>query len=240
MKKVVLAAIILTVATSCKKNGVFCYNGNGNIITEQRQTGSFDEIELSMAADVYITQSSSYSVSVTASENLMSVIKTDIHGNTLCIETKSNKCIKHNEEIDIYVTMPDIHKIKLSGSGNINCTSALNVNEIALNISGSGNIQLDSLTAENCDMTISGSGNIDLNGLGSGSKQKINISGSGGVNSLNHAFSDVDITISGSGSASVWATNNLKTNISGSGDVFYKGNPIISSSNSGSGTVRPY
>lgn len=240
MKKIILAAVILSAVTSCKKNGVFCYNGNGNIITEQRQVSSFDEIELSMDADVYITQSSSYSVSVTASENLMSVIKTDVHGNTLCIETKSNKCIKHNEDIDVYVSLPDITKIKLSGSGNIYASTALNVNDIALNISGSGNIRLDSLTAVNCDMTISGSGNMELKGVGSGAKQKINISGSGGINSLNHAFEDVDITISGSGSASVWAAANLKTNISGSGDVIYKGNPIVSSSNSGSGTVRPY
>lgn len=240
MRKLILAAIILTAATSCKKNGIFCYNGNGNIITEQRQPGSFDEIELSMYANVHITQASTYSVSVTASENLMDIIKTDVHGNTLCIETKSNKCIGHHDDIDVFVTMPVIRKVKISGSGNITCQSAINVNEIELIISGSGNISMDSLTAVTCDMTISGSGDIEINGVGAGTSQKINISGSGSVNTLNHAFDDVDVNISGSGSASVWVTNSLKTNISGSGDVVYKGNPIITSSNSGSGSVRPY
>lgn len=240
MKKIILAAFILSVATSCEKNGVFCYNGNGNIITEQRQPGSFDEIELSMAADVHITQASTYSVSVTASENLMEIIKTEVNGSTLCIETKSNKCIKHNEDIDVHVSMPDISKIKLSGSGNITCPSALNVNDLELIISGSGNITLDSLIAANCDMSISGSGSMFLKGTGTGNNQKINISGSGSVNSLNHAFNDVDVSISGSGSASVWALSTLKTNISGSGDVIYKGNPIITSSSSGSGSVHPY
>lgn len=240
MKKIIFAAIILSAATACKKNGVFCYNGNGNIITEQRQVSSFDEIELSIGADVQIKQASTYSVSVTTSENLMSIIKTEVNGNTLCIETKSNKCIRHSDEIDVYVTMPDISKIKLSGSGNITCASAINVNEIDLTISGSGNIILDSLMASTCNMTISGSGNMELNGVGAGSNQKINISGSGNINSLNHTFNVVDVSISGSGSASVWATSTLKTNISGSGDVIYKGNPIVTSSNSGSGTVRPY
>jgi hypothetical protein len=239
MKNLILAAVVLSVATGCEKNGVFCYNGNGNIITEQRQIDSFDEIELSMDADVHLTQSSSYSVSVTASENLMNVIKTEVHGSTLCIETKSNKCI-HDGDIDVYVTMPDLSKIKLSGSGNINCATPFNTNNLELTISGSGNINMDSLSAVNCFMNISGSGNMQLNGASSGQHQEIKISGSGNVNTLNHSFNSVDVSISGSGSASVWAVSDLKTNISGSGDVIYKGNPIITSSNSGSGSVRPY
>src|SRR5688572_10778603 len=102
-----ISGLLLISLASCEKNGLVCYHGNGNSITEQRTTDHFDGIDLRICADVHVEQSSTYSVSITASENLMDVIKTEVHGTTLCIDTKKNKCINGNDDIDVYVTMPE-------------------------------------------------------------------------------------------------------------------------------------
>lgn len=241
MKTTILfSGILLIGLVSCEKNGIVCYNGNGNIITEQRTTDHFDGIDLRISADVHVEQSSTYSVSITTSENLMSVIRTEVHGTTLCIDTKNNKCIRGNDDIDVYVTMPELIKLDISGSGDIVSKNNFNAPNLDLNISGSGNITMDSLQTTNVEMKISGSGNIKLAGTQIASSQKIKISGSGDINTLNLPANECDVTISGSGKAQVWAISKLNADISGSGDVIYKGNPIITSSTSGSGDVRPY
>lgn len=241
MKPTILFSGMLLIGfISCEKNGLICYNGNGNIVTEQRTTEHFDGIDLRICADVHVEQSSTYSVSITASENLMEIIKTEVHGTTLCIDSKKNKCISGDDNIDIYVTTPELIKLDISGSGDIVSKNNFTTSDLDINISGSGNITIDSLQTNNCSINISGSGNIKLAGSQTASSQKIRISGSGDVNTLNLPANDCDVTISGSGKAQVWAINKLNAEISGSGDVIYKGNPLVTASSSGSGNVRPY
>lgn len=234
------SGLLLIGLTACKKNGLVCYHGNGNSITEQRTTGHFDAIDLRISADVHVEQSATYSVSVTASENLMDIIKTEVHGTTLCIDTKKNKCINGNDDIDVYVTMPELRKLDISGSGDIESKNKFNAPDLEMHISGSGNIEMDSLNTTDYSISISGSGNVRLAGTQTATSQTIHISGSGDVNTLDLATDNCDIHISGSGKAQVWAVAKLTAEISGSGDVIYKGTPLVSSSTSGSGSVRPY
>ncbi|MBI3133461.1 MAG: DUF2807 domain-containing protein [Bacteroidetes bacterium] len=241
MKSTLLfSGILLIGLTSCKKNGFVCYHPNGNIITEQRTTDHFDGIDLRIGADVYVEQSATYSVSITASENLMAIIKTEVHGTTLCIDTKKNKCINGDDDIAVYITAPELRKLEISGSGDIISKTNFIASDLEMNISGSGNITLDSLQTTNYAINISGSGNVKLAGAQTATSQITHISGSGDINTLNLPTSNCDIHISGSGKAQVWAISTLKADISGSGDVIYKGNPVITASASGSGEVRPY
>lgn len=232
--------ILLILLSSCKKNGLICYHGNNNIVTEQRTTDHFDGVELRISGNVHVEQSASYSVSVTASENLQEIIRTEVHGTTLCIDTKNNTCINGKKEIEIYVTTPELKKLAISGSGDITSKNNFVAPDLELNISGSGNIYLDSLQTTDYSIHISGSGNVKLAGSSTAQSQFIKISGSGSVDAFNLPTNECDINISGSGKAQIWAVTKLTASISGSGDVIYKGTPLVTSSSSGSGTVRPY
>jgi hypothetical protein len=233
-----IAAVSLV---SCEKDGsFFCTSGNGNIITEQRNITGFDGIELSIYADVHIEQSASFSVSVTASENLMSIIDTKVQGSTLKIGTKGNKCINGKDDIDIFITLPDLKKLGISGSGNITSENAITTSSLDISISGSGNIDIADLNTDECTIDISGSGNVKLAGSQAASEQEIHISGSGDINTLDLMTAETEVHISGSGKAQVYCTSKLDAAISGSGDVIYKGTPIITAFSSGSGSVRPY
>lgn len=241
MKSTFLFSGLLFVGlVSCKKNGLVCYHGNGNKVTEQRSIEHFDAIDLRICADVHVEQSSSYSVSVTASENLMSIIETEVHGTTLCIDTKKNKCINGDDDIDIFVTTPELRKLEVSGSGDIDSKNKFTTSDLEINISGSGDISMDSLFTSNYAIRISGSGDVSLAGHQAASKQTVHISGSGEVNTLNLPTDECTIHISGSGKAEIWAVNKLNADISGSGDVIYKGSPLVTATSSGSGSVRPY
>ena len=240
LKSGIIICMALVAFTSCKKGGVFCYKGDGNIVKEERVHTSFDEISLELAGDVYLKQGADFKVEIEASKNLIEVIETKVKGDVLKIDTKKNKCIKGNSDIKFYITMPEIRGISISGSGDVIAREEMDLDDLDISISGSGDIRIDSLRVNDISTSISGSGDVRLTTLDTANYQYISISGSGEVSAFDAPVKESDIRISGSGGCKVHAIDRLNIKISGSGDVVYKGTPSITQTTSGSGTIRPY
>ena len=135
--------------------------------------------------------------------------------------------------------MPNINRVKLSGSGEVIVNDFSNQSSLDIDLNGSGLFVLngfEGITALNT--SISGSGtfksNADISTLES---QSIAISGNGIYNGFTLSSNMCTANISGSGDISVTVNTNLDATISGSGDVFYKGNPMITQNILGSGNV---
>ena len=236
---IILVGLIVTTA-SCKKGGVFCYKGDGNIVTEVRSHTDFSKISIEMGADLYIEQGETYEVKVEASENIQEIIETKVVGSTLEIDLKKGKCLKNSYEVKVYVVMPELDDISISGSGDVSIDDLFVGNRLDVSISGSGNLDFDQLDYNELDVSISGSGDLFLNSVDTLVSESINISGSGEIHSYDLPAKHVEIKVSGSGDCEVHAVETLDISISGSGDVSYKGNPIIDQSISGSGSVKPW
>jgi len=240
LKITLIALAGLATITSCKKGGVFCYGANGNTTTETRTASNFDEVELAMAGDVYITKADNYSVQIEASDNLHEIIETKVSGSELEIDLQNNKCLKGNSNVKIYITMPELTGLTVSGSGGIYVSSFFDSNSMDIDISGSGEIEMDSLKVNSFDANISGSGEMLIHGVDTCNNQKLNISGSGKFRGYDMITAHSDINISGSGDCEVNVVESIKAKISGSGNVTYKGTPTVDSNISGSGSIRQY
>ncbi|NNF18253.1 MAG: DUF2807 domain-containing protein, partial [Flavobacteriaceae bacterium] len=67
---------------------------------------------------------------------------------------------------------------------------------------------------------------------------EIRMSGSGDLDAFDLEADDVEVQVSGSADVEVTANKSLKANVSGSGDIRYKGNPKkVDSRKSGSGDI---
>jgi hypothetical protein len=78
-----------------------------------------------------------------------------------------------------------------------------------------------------------------MNLSGSAHEISARITGSGNINALKVIADIVTITVSGSGDMKTYCRETLNAAISGSGDVYYTGNPAeVKSKVSGSGTIR--
>ena len=243
MKKIrvgVIICVVMLSITSCEKGGAFCYKPDGDTVTEERIHTGFTDVSLEIGADLYIEQGEEYSVEIETSENLLEIIKTDVHGSTLEIDLKKGKCIRGDYEIKIYITLPSLEEVSISGSGDVYVKNKMIADKLDISISGSGNFELDSLYVNELEASISGSGDLMLTSLDTAYSQEIRISGSGEIRAINMPVLNSEINISGSGHCEVHAIDRLDIAISGSGDVYYKGNPIIDQHISGSGSIRPY
>lgn len=239
--KLMIPAVLIPIAigiaasfTSCKKNLFNSIKGKGATVTEIRDLTGFNKISLSIDGNVNYLQDSVYFVEISAQQNVLDVITTEISGGELKIG--ANRWIRKHNGIKIIIHSPDLRAMDLSGSGNMESSSDILTPDLELNVSGSGNITLASVHTDQLEATISGSGNIQVS-AGMTTNQKAKISGSGNIEMDGLTANESDAKISGSGSVSVWSVNHLKATISGSGDVKYKGNPIVNTNISGSGSV---
>jgi hypothetical protein len=200
---------------------------------EERDVSSFTGVSLGISGDLYITQGSPQKVVVQA-ENNMDEIETVVKDGVLRIKTDNwNSKIKGAK---IWVTMPEVESLNVSGSGDIVAETPINADELELKVSGSGTIDISELKGDEIGAAISGSGDIKL--AGSADEMELRISGSGSVYADGLKLSECGIKISGSGSCKIDVTGELDASISGSGRVTYYGNPQIDARVSGSGRVR--
>ncbi|HRV85374.1 MAG TPA: head GIN domain-containing protein [Saprospiraceae bacterium] len=208
-------------------------SGEGPVVEKNLSLSEIDALGLSISATVHLMQGNSQQIRIKAQQNIIDNIETDVSGGTWNIEFDQN--VRRHESIDIYVTLKNIKKLAVAGSGSIIGEKEINTGEIVLAVAGSGDIILD-LQASKAKMGISGSGNIRLNGHASSTD--ISISGSGSVRALGFESDNCSVSIAGSGNCEVDVNNDLKVSVSGSGNVLYEGAPSIHSSIIGSGKVR--
>ncbi|MBK9014230.1 MAG: DUF2807 domain-containing protein [Saprospiraceae bacterium] len=208
-----------------------CQQGEGPEVERVLDMPDFTGVKLSCEAKVFITQGDVFEVVAVGEENVIEELELDVRDDTWDIEF--DDCMK-DYDLEIYITMPTIEYLGVSGSGEIRGDNFFTVQDIVLRVSGSGGICLG-LYAEEMDGKISGSGEVELEG--EAERLDFDISGSGDLKAFNMPVEKADIAISGSGDASVQVLEVLDVRISGSGNVYYKGYPVINSNISGSGDV---
>lgn len=214
--------------------GLFsCVEGNGPTITQELILDDFTKIKLKISADVYLSQGSEQKVEVEGQQNIIHQLDLDVNGETWEIEF--DDCVRNHDGLKIYIIIPEIKELNISGSGEIYSENDLAVGDLRLRISGSGDMDLSISESTGIDTKISGSGEIKLQGFAD--QFELAISGSGDYEAFDLETADGEIKISGSGDAEVRVTDELDVKISGSGDVYYKGNPVLDVDISGSGSV---
>lgn len=209
---------------------------------EDRNVGHFDVLKINGPMDVFITQSKDYEVRVEAPIDRMKNIETKVEGGALVVQYKSkrgrnNWSWKSMKGIKVYVSVRDLEGLFLSGSGDVE-GSGLRAKQLKLNISGSGDIDLE-VDAHKINTKISGSGDIDL--IGSAERFDITISGSGDIDAFGLKTEECEVVIYGSGDCDVNVSQYLDVRINGSGNVTYKGNPVeVNQKVSGSGGAHKH
>ena len=201
---------------------------------EERKVSEFSGISLGIPADLYLSQGSPQKVVIQASEEDLAKIETSVKNEHLVIKTDSH--FAHFKDVKIWITVPEIEALHVSGSGAIVNETAINSHELELKVSGSGKIKIMELEGHELDAGISGSGDIVL--AGTLHEMDVSISGSGSMMAKDLKVDECGAKISGSGRCEVDATGELSAAISGSGHVIYYSNPQVDASVSGSGKVR--
>jgi hypothetical protein len=205
---------------------------------ETRNVKGFTSVNFGISGYLSVKIGPEFSVVLEGEKNDLERIVTEVSNDKLVVK-QENWRFNLNEKVNVYITMPELKGLGVSGSGKAEIVDDIkDADLMSLNVSGSGRIVTAGLVADELNCNISGSGNVTIGSSGNADRGEIIISGSGNYSGKDFEIDHLEANISGSGSCLCKAGDSLNARISGSGNVTYFGNPKIDVRTSGSGHVR--
>jgi hypothetical protein len=188
--------------------------GSGKMISEQRDVGAFEGIQVTGYADVVITQGSLEALRVEADDNILPRVQTSVQNGTLVVALEEGSYSKIT--VNVYVSMKTIERLECTGAADFTVTGPVSLNDFVCRITGTGHVTL----------------------TGSAVTQTVLISGSGTVHNFGLVTSRTTVQISGAGTVEVHALEELSAVISGAGNIVYAGDPpVVHQTVSGVGSI---
>lgn len=205
---------------------------SGPITEEVRSADPYQSVHLKGAMNVVLDPSMDNEIRISAPEDAMSHIVTEIRDDELVIDLDVNAIVQDN--ITITIAENRLEEVRISGSGNFK-GELEPVRKLDLRVSGSGDIKVE-VDTESLMVGVAGSGDVRCEGKSD--LVKVSVDGSGDVDLEFLEAREAVASVSGSGDIKLNVFKSLKANVSGSGDISYKGNPEKVDRNvSGSGDV---
>ncbi len=232
--------------------------GSEHIKSESRAVASFTQVDLAGSGSMTIQQGSVESLTVTAEDNILPYIHTDVSNGRLTVGENTGffaGIFIPREPIHYQLTVTGLDTLIISGSGSIT-VDTINTPNLFLEIGGSGEIDIAHVSTSELDTSIGGSGSVNLPDVttnsvvskigGSGAVSligqaqdvKVIVGGSGSFHARGLSSTTADVTIGGSGDVTLTVSSTLHVTVSGAGNVTYCGNPVVTQSVSGSGTIQ--
>jgi hypothetical protein len=204
--------------------------------SEIRNPGPFAQVHSGGSWDVVLVEGNKEEVRIEARGIALSKVKTVVEGDVLKLGLERGNY--NNVDLKFYVTYRQLEGLKCSGSGEMEVKSPLTAKKFFLGVSGSGDVELKSLQADELNATISGSADISIE-AGSIGVAQINQSGSGDFEAAKVSIDKLNVSKSGSGDTLVGELGELSLKSSGSGNLVYSGSPRMGDVKvSGSSNIR--
>jgi Putative auto-transporter adhesin, head GIN domain len=212
--------------------------GSGKLANESRVVTGFQAIALRASMKLVLRQGTREGVELRADDNLLPLIETTVVDRggvpTLELTFKKGTNLSTRSPVVATIDLVTLKSLSIAGAGDI-VGDALKTPGLAVTITGSGNVRLKQLIADEVSAKVSGSGDIEFTGRTT--KLGISISGSGDVKTRALEADDVSVSVAGSGDADVTARKTLTVSIAGVGNVKYAGDATVKSSIAGHGSV---
>ncbi len=201
---------------------------------EARDVSDFDRVSLQGVGTLVIEQGNSEALTIDAEARVLRRIETVVQNGTLII--RPDQSFRTREEIVYSLTVEDLTGIELSGAGQVQMRQ-LETSDFTLSISGSGSVVIEDLTAETLDVEATGNASITLGGTVD--SQKVSFGQAGTYDAANLESRVATVSVDGAAKAIVNVSEKLDASASGASSIAYYGDPALSESTSGVGSVAP-
>jgi len=185
---------------------------------------NFKGVSVGSGMQVTVTQSNSYSITITADERDFKDLVVEKRGNSLDIHYDHSVWgwFGHHRRgnVKIKITMPELTAMDLSGGAEGHIIMDVSGKSFSAETSGGASLTGD-LTCGNISVETSGGSKVELSGKG----ENLNADGSGGSRIKLRNFSVKNVNADLSGGSTVWVNMNgtLNSDQSGGSHLYYYG-----------------
>jgi len=197
--------------------------GSGDLETETYAFSDFNEVEISSAFKFEIEQSSSYSINITADDNIMEYVRVSQDGQTLKIGLRTAIWVGP-VTLEASVTMPQLGGLEVSGASRGTVSDFSSSDDLHITVSGASRVTGD-ITAGNAEFDISGASSVELDG--SANDIAADVSGASSLKLDDFTVSNANVDLSGASSGTVNLDGRLDADLSGASRLWYIGEPTM-------------
>jgi hypothetical protein len=208
--------------------------GSGNLETEEYTFANFTRVEISSAFEFQIRQSSSYSINVTADDNVIDHVQISRDGQTLKIRVGGVPSFRR-VTLKASVTMPQLDGLTVSGASSGTVSDFSSTEAVSIAVSGASRVTGD-ITAGDIGFDVSGASTIELEG--SADNMVAVVSGASRSSLDDFTVNNANVNISGASTGTIDLDGRLDANVSGASTLLYVGDPVMGTINvSGASTL---
>ena len=216
-KTLMLLAILQIVTLSLFANGT---------VTKKYDFGSIKSIEAGSIFSIEVTEGNEKGVTIVCDEAYEEHIEVKYFQGELILSMKPNvKMLNNKEGIKVYLQMPTIEDIELSGAANLTATGTFKTRELDIELSGATSVKGLQISGSELTIECSGASTIKLDG--STSYFKSETSGASNLKAKDYSAKDGYAEVTGASSAKVRCTGTLKIMVSKMSSITHYGNPNI-------------
>jgi hypothetical protein len=256
MKKAILATLTALLFMSvllagCQEGGSL--KGSGNLETENYNFSDFTRVDVGSAFEVDIAQSGSYSVSITADDNLFDYIKVSKEGETLKIGLKTITMLVP-ATLKAEISMPQLRGLELSGAIHGTVSGFSSTESLDVEVSGASSLELVNISAGDVKFDVSGASKVtgdttasdtdfDIDGAstvqleGSAGDIVVKADGASSVKLGGFTVNNANVSLGGASSGTVNLDGRLDANLSGASKLSYIGEPTMGTINTSGGST---
>ena len=231
-----LVALVVMTMTSCMHVKVggkdWSLDGHKNNtptqvhqVDQETAMNAFDHVNVVGPFNVIYTQGEGHNVRVKGTAEQLAKMTIYVEDGELYIDYRKKEPSGTFDGLQVFVTSTTLEGVDLAGSGSVTVPEALKVNDIRLELAGSGKITLAQLNCNDLTNEIAGSGDVTM-GIVQANSVDNDIAGSGNIEIASLTCKQVDNDIAGSGDIKINGMNveHVKNDIAGSGDIHLNGN----------------
>lgn len=195
---------------------------------ELRNISGFHTIMIEDGIDLYLTQSGSESVAVSAikSEHRAKIVTKVVDGVLKIYFNENGVVISWRErKLRAYVSVKEIQGIKAYGGSDVIIKGVLQAKKLQIQVSGGSDLVGGVEVSE--ELSIEGTGGSDLRLRGTANNMKVKVTGGSDFEGIELKTDYAIVEANGGSDANVWVQKEIYAEARGGSDIHYKGDPTI-------------
>lgn len=220
---VIIILLIMIVLVARNQSGRLAKPGSGNVVSQIKPLEGFTRVNVGNAFHVEIKESTQFSVSISADDNVIDLVETEKEGDTLRIGLEAGDYSEVT--LRARITMPELLGVMLNGASRATLEGFSSANDLSISLSGSSALE-GYVEARQADLRINGASKLTL--AGSTDNLLVRASGASVLDLQHFSIDRASVVLNGASQATVNVRSAIEqADLSGASILLYEGEPEL-------------
>lgn len=200
--------------------------GNGQIVKQQRNVGSFSKLTVRVGMRVRITTGDATKADLEGESNILEHVVTDVKSGELTVMLAQNKSFKQTKTVTVTIHVSNLNQILVSTGCNVQSELPIQSESLTATVE-TGSRLTAPIATKKLRLTVKEGSQADIQGKAT--EADIHLSGAGKLQADKLTIAQATIQLDGASRADIHVTETLSASADGVSTINYSGNPTVKS-----------